>query len=444
MMMMMILIVVHLLHCSHLIANNNNKETAVTIPMTDDDDDMVPSSPLESSFGGDDDDDGTLSPPLESNVADNDDDDDDSSSDINGYEADVEGETALTIPSDNDDDDETNNLQQQQQPLTASQDGYHCVQCDLVFQSLLQLRLHRQHCHADFILNIQELCSDCKSETCKLEPEESALMGAYRGVVIKPVCRCMSLEQMLLQVRDGIQHVLCHCLLHGENIKAFATITVLMHKINITDGSVEKEDYSYFSSKAVPIQTEEDIDDFIDQIYNKLEAHIDKFLRKGSNWIVADVEQIAIRFVKYNILSGSGNKSSSSSFTIPPELLAKKCIINIDSNGNQNDCFKWAIIVSLHHSSISDQKHRLAKYHCFENLYNFKDIKFPATVEDIIKFQKNNKTLAINALFYETSNKTKAAASSNGGSTVSSSTFNSCQSTDNTHLINRKSLATNK
>ena len=93
-------------------------------------------------------------------------------------------------------------------------------------------------------------------------------------------------------------------------------------------------------------------------------------------------------------MHGGGTKSSS--FQIPSELLTKKCILNIN-NIKENDCFKWAIIVSLHHKTIGNNKNRLEQY---KQIDNFDNVKFPATVEDIVKFQKENKTVAINALLY--------------------------------------------
>jgi hypothetical protein len=307
----------------------------------------------------------------------------------------------------NDDDDDGEQQQQQFQQVDDENNSnerppvieFQCYQCDTIFQTIFQLRDHRRNCHPDSIYNVHELCDNFECETCTLNAEEQALGGAYRSVIIKPSSRCMSMEQMMLQVTDGIRHVLLHCLRYGENIKASATVAVLMHKINITDGSVEKEDLCHFSCKAISVQSVEDVTDFVDTLYNKLDEHIDKFVRKGSNWIVADVEQIAIRIVRYNILKGA---SSSASFKIPQFLINKKCIININGT-TPNDCFKWAVIVSLHHhehQQVGSRKDRLNKYRCFESLYNFDNIKFPATVEDIVKFQKVNKNVAINALYY--------------------------------------------
>ena len=56
--------------------------------------------------------------------------------------------------------------------------------------------------------------------------------------------------------------------------------------------------------------------------------------------------------------------------------------------------------VSLHHKTIGNNKNRLEQYKQFERLYNFDNVKFPATVDDIVKFQKENKTVAINAILY--------------------------------------------
>src|SRR5271156_1376568 len=298
-------------------------------------------------------------------------------------------------PSQHDDEDDLNREQEQLE--------YQCHNCDTIFTTLSQLKIHQRHCHPNSICNIEELCENFNAATCSINPEQCAFDNSYRSILIKSACRCISLEEFILKVTNGVRHIMSHCLKFGENIKVYATVKVLMHKINISTGEVEKEDYCHFSSKSQAIQSMEDITEFIDKVYNKLDAHIDQFLKTGSNWVVADIEQMSIRLVKYNILRGGGSKSSS--LKIPTWLLAKKPILNINSP-NDDECFKWAVIVSLHHKFINNTNHRnrLQHYRQFEGFYDFSDIRFPATVEDLVKFQKANKTIAINALLYQPNN----------------------------------------
>ena len=80
--------------------------------------------------------------------------------------------------------------------------------------------------------------------------------------------------------------MLQNCLDHGEHTKLFCTVRILMHKIRMPEGTVEKDDLTHISTRAIPLQTHTDIDDFIENVKERLEAHIDKYTSKGSNWVV--------------------------------------------------------------------------------------------------------------------------------------------------------------
>src|SRR5277367_2215965 len=169
-----------------------------------------------------------------------------------------------------------------------------------------------------------------------------------------------------------------------------------MMKINIADGKVDKEDVCYFTTKAAPIQTEADITGFIDNIGKKLDSSIEKYTTNGSNWVVAGIENIALRLVKYRLLRGG----AAGTFQLPRELAKKKCVLNIDSQNNE--CFKYAIIAALHHAEIDDQhnKNRRINYDRFVANYDFSTVTYPATAQDIQAFMKVNPKIAINALLY--------------------------------------------
>src|SRR5258707_13098616 len=119
----------------------------------------------------------------------------------------------------------------------------------------------------------------------------------------------------------------------------------MMYKINLLDGSVEKEDNVHFSTKAAPIQIKEEISDFLDNVGKKLDSGIEKYTSKGSNWVVANIENISLRLVKYRLLRGAANN-----FQLPPELTLKQCVLNIETTNER--CFKYAIIAALHHEEV--------------------------------------------------------------------------------------------
>ena len=181
-----------------------------------------------------------------------------------------------------------------------------------------------------------------------------------------------------------------------------------MHKVNLADGTVDVEKTFYFNTKATPIQSDIDIADFINLIQDKLEKQIDKFTNRGSNWVVASIDNVKLSLVRYKLLRGG-----ASNFIVPRELAAKKCILNIEVNGLE--CFKYALVASLHFDEINNADghghlNRKANFDQFIEQYDFTNIKFPATANDICRFQKQNKGIAVNALLYVPAKKDKAAS----------------------------------
>src|SRR5258707_11991723 len=94
-----------------------------------------------------------------------------------------------------------------------------------------------------------------------------------------------------------------------------------------------------------PIQIKEKIADFLDNVGKKLDSGIEKYTSKGNNWIVANIENISLRLVKYPLLRGGVNN-----FQLPPELAVKQCVLIIETNNDE--CFKYAIIAALHHEEV--------------------------------------------------------------------------------------------
>ena len=113
-------------------------------------------------------------------------------------------------------------------------------------------------------------------------------------------------------------------------------------------------------------------------IYTTIIANIQKSLGKGSSWIIDSIIDHSISISKYNPLAGI------SYIKLPKELNApRKRLINIQ-NINDNECFKWGLVIYLnpadHNSRIITKADK-----DFTKRLDFKDIKFPVKLRDNIK-----------------------------------------------------------
>ena len=121
------------------------------------------------------------------------------------------------------------------------------------------------------------------------------------------------------------------------------TLVLVFKKIESEDKT--KYDNFYSSSKAEIIIIESDIDNVFKSIYTTIITNIQKFLGKGSGWIIDSVIDHTISISKYNPLPGS------SYIKLPKELdHPRKGLINIQDT---NECFKWCLVRYLnpaHHN----------------------------------------------------------------------------------------------
>ena len=168
---------------------------------------------------------------------------------------------------------------------------------------------------------------------------------------------------------------------------------------------MDDEKTFYFSTKAAPIQTASDVQDLVESIRHKVEKQIEQFTSKGSNWVVASINNVKLCLVRYHVLRGGANK-----FVMPAELAVKKCVLNIRTEGEE--CFMYAAVAALHFEEVDDgnrHRDRRQQYDQFVARYYFENINFPATADDVKKFVKQNEGVAIKALMWVPSNKRESA-----------------------------------
>ena len=82
----------------------------------------------------------------------------------------------------------------------------------------------------------------------------------------------------------------------------------------------------------------------------------------------------------------------------------KEAIINGDAD------FEDALDDALNYQTIEKDPQRISKLKPYINKYNWEGIDFPAGPKEWIKFEKNNKTIALNVLYIPRNTKTISVA----------------------------------
>ena len=95
---------------------------------------------------------------------------------------------------------------------------------------------------------------------------------------------------------------------------------------------------------------------------------------------------------KINLNHGRSYKDS------PDSIKSKKTTINI-VNKKENKCFQYAITVVFNHEETKKDPQRITEIKPFINKCNWGGMNFPSEKDDWKKFEKNNVTIAVNALY---------------------------------------------
>ena len=78
----------------------------------------------------------------------------------------------------------------------------------------------------------------------------------------------------------------------------------------------------------------------------------------------------------------------------------KNKMATMNPKNNDNKCFQYAITAALNYEQIKMHPERISKIKSFIEQSNWKDINFPSNKKDYNEFEKNNKAIALNILYY--------------------------------------------
>ena len=121
-------------------------------------------------------------------------------------------------------------------------------------------------------------------------------------------------------------------------------------------------------------------------------------LRKGSDFVFESVDLLSYSFHKISLKRGKSYIKS------PEWVLNKRATIN--PKNKDNKCFQYSITVALNHQNIENHPERISNIKPFIDQYNWEGIDFPAGIKDWKKFERNNKTIALNILYIPPNTKT--------------------------------------
>ena len=93
------------------------------------------------------------------------------------------------------------------------------------------------------------------------------------------------------------------------------------------------------------------------------------------------------------------NLTRGSSYLPLPEWLAKRGAITNSKNSDM-ECFKWAVIAAMKWKDIGDHPERISKLRMYEDDFDWDEMKFPASIRDIKRFESRNE-ITVNILAFE-------------------------------------------
>ena len=129
------------------------------------------------------------------------------------------------------------------------------------------------------------------------------------------------------------------------------------------------------------------ISTFLQRYQERLETKM-----KGSSFIFNHINSLEFHFNKVSLKRGS-------SYRCQPEWLSyKKSTIN-PYNHSDNQCFLYAIVITLNYHNIDNNPQGISNLIPFIPNYNWYNIDFPVGHKGYSQFEKNNTDIALNVLY---------------------------------------------
>ena len=147
-----------------------------------------------------------------------------------------------------------------------------------------------------------------------------------------------------------------------------------------------------FNSRMTNVYNISNLDEIVNEMIAHMKEQIENSALLNSRFVFDEVLFTNVNFHQLSLTRGS------SYLPLPNWLARKKAIIN--PKNEDQECFKWAIIVASRFEEINNNPERISKLKRFEKDFNWSGIGFPDSVKNISKFEFRNQ-ISINLLAIE-------------------------------------------
>nr|DAC81368.1 TPA_asm: PolB [Orchesella springtail adintovirus] len=278
-----------------------------------------------------------------------------------------------------------------------------CHRCNIGFDSQLMLRHHIGAVHQDEVDEAWGLIQ--ASNPMQLIRVHSSHGGAYAIYEV-------DLSNVDVQDINGLWNTM-----ETQVKEKMVSLYRKIRKMRIQYGLhpqmyQETEDgvrhaFPYFNTKAEQTENPERIMEEYWKALHTFNKKIDDYVELGSGWILERINKLRINVYQIGALLGGGVH-----FPLP-YVLSQKYYCLLNPRGEDNLCFKRAIIASEYvcgkhiPQSIRNRK-RTLESNAFHQKYmnnnpiNFDGLTFPMTISQIKKFETQNPRFGLNILCFDT------------------------------------------
>lgn len=188
-----------------------------------------------------------------------------------------------------------------------------------------------------------------------------------------------------LNVR-AIKQIFKNVFKHHQSVKSQVSLAVIF--IRGETGLDYEEINVIENSKLKKLHSMHDFKSFVEDVKSDITTVIETFERYGSGWQLKAVTGCDIRVGILPTLTGACHAN------LPSNIKLKKCIVNV--NNKDNKCFMYAFLSIVHYDEIKSHRYNHKKYIPFATKYDFSNVSFPASVDDVMQFNSTIEDKKIN------------------------------------------------
>ena len=192
----------------------------------------------------------------------------------------------------------------------------------------------------------------------------------------------MDYDAFFIRVREGLIELISRELNNRNSAKIQTSIWIRFTK---DDDVVNLA----FNSLMVNVYRGSDLDQIVDGMIAHMKFQIENPALLNSRFAFDKVLHLDVNFHLLNLTRGR------SYVPLPDYITNRKAVIN--SQNDDSECFKWALIAADRWADIGSYPQRISNLRKFVNNYDSSGLEFPVLLKEIRKFEINN-DISVNVL----------------------------------------------